>query len=160
MIESSQSSKLVSDGENRMKCEATTEAENIAQPLRNLPVEGSTREEVNSMKGNHRVRCSMKHMEGASQLHEDGRFCDEWLWNLERGQFTYSQCNAIRRLVWRDFLFHAPVPDMGQLIRLEVSLSKTLPQKRWGLQKIAASLGPFKGMAKFEQEFRDAIGKK
>ena len=143
-----------------MKCESTTAAEINAQPIQNQPVGGSSLEAVTSMEGNHRVHCSIKHMEGASYLHEGGRFCDEWLWNLERGQFTRSMCNVIRRLVWRDVVVHTRGIDMGQLIRLEVSLSKTLPQKKWGLQQIAASLGPFKGMAKFEQEFRNAIEKK
>ena len=143
-----------------MKCESTTAAEINAQPLQHPPVGGSPLEEVNSMEGNHRVHCSIRHVEGASELHEDGKLCDEWLWNLERALFTRSMCNVIRRLVCRDLAAHTRGLDMGQFIRLEVSLSKTLPQKRWGLQKIAASLGPFKGMAKFEQEFRDAIEKK
>ena len=143
-----------------MKCESPTAAEINAQPIQNPPVGGSPLEEVTSMDGSHRVHCPIKHMEGASYLHEDGKFCDEWLCNLERGQFTSSMCNVIRRLVWRDLAAHTRRADMGQVIRLEVSLSKTLPQKRWGLQKIAASLGPFKGMAKFEQEVRNEIEKK
>ena len=132
-----------------MKCESTTAAEINARPLQNLPVGG-----------NHQVSCSMKHGEGASEFHEDGRLCDEWLWNLERGLFTRSQCNVIRRLVWRDMAAHTRGLDIGQLIRLDVSLSKTLPRKRWGLQKLAVSLGEFKGMAQFEQEFGDTIEKK
>lgn len=143
-----------------MKCDSTTAAEITAQSLQNPPVGGGPLEKVDNMEENHRVHCSMGHVEGASELHEDGRFCDEWLWNLERGQFTRSQCNAIRRLVWRDVAAHARRVDMGELIRLEVSLSKTLPQKSWGLLKLGASLGPFSGLAKFEQEFRDKIEKK
>lgn len=143
-----------------MKCEQKTAAETDALPLQNPPVRGSPSEVVNSTEGNHRTHCSISHVEGASEFHEDGTLCDEWLWNLERGQFTRSMCDAIRRLVWSDMVVHARRLDRGQMIRLEVSLSKTLPQKRWGLQKFAASLGPFKGMTKFEQEFRDAIEKK
>ena len=79
-----------------MKCESTTAAEINAQPIQNLPVGGSPLEEVNSMEGNHRARCSMRHVEGASEFHEDGNLCDEWLWNLERGLFTRSMCNVIR----------------------------------------------------------------
>ena len=121
---------------------------------------GNPLQEVNNVEGSRRVSCSMRHVEGASEFHEDGNLCDEWLWNLERGQFTRSLCNLIRRFVWRDMAAHTRGVDMGQLIRLEVSLSKTLPQKKWGLLEIAASLGPIKAMAKSEQEFRDAIEKK
>ena len=110
---------------------------------------------MDKMEGNHRKHCSINHMEGASQLHEDGKFCDEWLGNLERALFTRSQCNVLRRIVMRDLLVNTQRFDWGQWLRFEVSLSKALPEKKWGLLELAASLGPFKGMAKTEQEFRN-----
>ena len=143
-----------------MNCEPTGAAETNGQPLQNLPVGGSPLVEVNSSQNERRAPCPESHVPGASEFHADGRLCDEWLWNLERGHFTHSTRNAIRSSVLRDQIIYIGRPDMGQLIRLNVSLSKTLPQKRWSLQKFVASLGPLKGKARFEQEFGDANEKK
>ena len=104
--------------------------------------------------------CSEEHLQFASEWHKNGTLCDAWLTNLERGQFSPSQCNEIRSMVWSDHVLQFGRLDRGQLIRLDVSLSRTLPPKRtWFLSKVGASLGPFKGEARFKDENRDANGK-
>ena len=88
--------------------------------------------------------CSKEHVKGASEWHLDGRLCDEWLNNLERGKFGNELCQSICKLVMLDGMLHFRQFDRGQLIRLQVALSQTLPQRKW-FQQIEAALGSLKG---------------
>ena len=97
------------------------------------------------------VHCEEEHTEGASEWHTDGRLCEEWLKNLERGKFDPKLCRAISRLIMRDGIVHSNRFDLGQLVRLEVSLSQTLPQRTWS-RSLEAVLGPFKGKLRREIE--------
>ena len=104
--------------------------------------------------------CPENHVNGASEWHKDGKLCLEWLNNLERGRFNETRCALIRRIVMRDQIEHFGRIDAGELIRLDVSLSRTLPQKRGFLRMVSASLGPVRGKAKFEDGYGDGILKK
>ena len=99
------------------------------------------------------ISCSEDHANGASEWHTDGKLCNEWLQNLERGRFTERKTDLMRRMVVSDQIDHFRMIDAGELIRLEVSLSQTLPEKRGFLQELRASLGPLAGKAKFEKEY-------
>ena len=88
--------------------------------------------------------CKEKHEEGASEWHSDGRLCQEWLENLERGKFDPRLCRIISSLIIWDGIMHFNHVDRGQLVRLEVSLSQTLPKRTW-FRSLEAVLGPFKG---------------
>lgn len=99
--------------------------------------------------------CSEDHVEGASEWHEDGKLCIKWLRNLERGRFSEKRCRLIRLAVVQDELDHFNRIDAGELIRLDGSLSRTLPQRRGFLRMVSASLGPVRGRASFEDEYRD-----
>ena len=77
-----------------------------------------------------RVSCPEEHKDGASEWHTGGKLCDEWLQNLERGHFTEHRTGLIRRAVMRDQVNHFRRLDTGELIRLDVSLSQTHPEKR------------------------------
>ena len=102
------------------------------------------------------VHCKEEHIGGASEWHTDGRLCEEWLKNLERGKFDPKLCRVISRLITRDGIMHFDHIDRGQLVRLEVSLSQTLPQRTW-FRSLEAVLGPFKGklMREIEQYVKD-----
>ena len=99
--------------------------------------------------------CPDDHVEGASEWHKDGRICHEWLRNLERGRFSEERCNLIRLVVMQDQVDHFSRIYAGELVRLDVSLSRTLPQKRGILQMVSGSFGPVRGKARFEDEYRD-----
>ena len=99
--------------------------------------------------------CPEDHVKGASEWHEDGKLCFEWLRNLERGRFSERRCRLIRLTVVQDELDHFNRIDAGELIRLDVSLSRTLPQKRGFLRMVSASFGPVRGRARFEDGYRD-----
>ena len=85
--------------------------------------------------------CNEDHEDGASEWHTDGRLCEEWLQNLERGKFDHGLCRIISRLIISDGIMHFNHVDRGQLVRLEVSLSQTLPQRTW-FRSIEAVLVP------------------
>lgn len=96
------------------------------------------------LEGNAMESCSKEHVEGASEWHLDGQLCDEWLNNLERGKFGNELCQSICNLVMLDGRVHFRRFDIGQLTRLQVALSQTLPQRKW-FQRFEAALGSLKG---------------
>ena len=100
--------------------------------------------------------CEEEHVEGASEWHKDGLLCEEWLKNLERGKFDPQLCRAISSLIMMHGRMHLSRFDLGQLVRLEVSLSQTLPQRTW-FRWSEAALGPFKVklMREIEQNVKD-----
>ena len=63
----------------------------------------------------------------------------------------------IRRLVVQDRLDHFGRINAGEMIRLDVSLSRTLPQKRGFLRIVSAVFGPIRGKARFEGEYGEGI---
>lgn len=101
--------------------------------------------------------CPDQHIEGASEWHKDGKLCDEWLRNLERGRFSQERCALIRRVVMSDQVGRLNRFDAGELIRLDVSLSRTLPPKMGFLKAASASFGKVRGKVRFADEYRDGI---
>ena len=97
--------------------------------------------------------CEEEHVEGASEWHEGGLLCEEWLQNLERGKFDLKLCRVISSLIMMDGTRHFNHIDRGQLVRLQVSLSQTLPQRTW-FRRLEVALGPFEGklMREIEQK--------
>lgn len=95
--------------------------------------------------------CREEHIKGASEWHKEGQLCEDWLKNLERGKFSNELCHLISRLVMFDGIVHFSQFDKGQFVRLQVTLSQTLPQRKW-FQVFEAALGPIKGKAIREME--------
>ena len=100
--------------------------------------------------------CKEEHVEGTSEWHKDGLLCEEWLQNLERGKFNPQLCRKISSLVMMDGTRHFNHIDRGQLVRLQVSLSQTLPKRTW-FRRLEVALGPFEGklMREIEQNDKD-----
>lgn len=96
--------------------------------------------------------CDSGHVKRASEWHEDGMLCGVWLENLERATFSPKLCNLIRRMVLWDAAVMLQQIDRGQLVRLDVSLSKALhrPTRRWGLFTTHPVLDMPDGMAASE----------
>ena len=97
------------------------------------------------------------YIEGASEWHHDGKLCYEWLTNLERGRFTDRRCDLIRRIVMKHQADHLNHFDTGELIRLDVSISRTLPQTKGFLRIASAAVGPIRGKVTFGDEYGDGI---
>ena len=89
--------------------------------------------------------CPEDHVKGASEWHEDGKLCFEWLRNLERGRFSERRCRLIRLTVVQDELDHFNRIDAGELIRLDVSLSRTLPRSEAFFEWCRRPLGQCEG---------------
>ena len=93
--------------------------------------------------------CDSGHVKEASEWHEDGMLCGMWLENLERAAFSPKLCNLIRRMVLWDAAVSFQRLDRGQLVRLDVSLSKAIhrPRRRWLPFTTPPVLDVYEGMA-------------
>ena len=93
------------------------------------------------MSGNRTGPCLEEHVPMATELHIDGRLCDEWLADLVRARLSDAECTLMKRMVLRDQILHLHKIDRGQLLRLQKALSLARPPKR-RIRRISLSTLP------------------
>ena len=101
------------------------------------------------MNNNQTGMCLEEHVPGATELHSDGRLCDEYLGGLERARLSDAECTLTKRMVLRDQILHLQEIDRGQLLSLQNALSLARPPRR-RIKRLSLSFYPPRFTIEFE----------